>query len=49
VKEIKQAIALAPEAIGAIVAALPEMHGDVGNDVPQRSRHDRETPRRPRG
>lgn len=47
VKQIKEAIALAPEAVRAVVSALPEMHGDVGNDMPQRSRHDRETPHWP--
>jgi hypothetical protein len=49
VKKIKEIVALAPEAVGAVVSTLPEMHGDVGNDMAERPRHDRKTPHGARG
>jgi hypothetical protein len=37
--EVNQVVGVLPEAGGAIVAALSDVHGDAGQDEPQLSGH----------
>jgi hypothetical protein len=47
VKQIKDVVAVAPEAHRPIVSSLPQVHGSVGKNDSQSARHDNKTSARP--